>query len=201
MSKLIEKLINKNLISPPSFLKDTIQYLCITGSAAYGVANIDSDLDIYGYCIPPKSILFPHMAGYIQGLDKGIPKFDQWQQHHITDSEEGKEYDFSIYSILKYFRLVMDGNPNMIDTLFVPRNLIIHTTKLHEVVRENRKLFLSKKVWHTFKGYSYSQLHKMSIKSDAPEYHNVIKFEDDHKIDRKTKFLDIEQEMKLRGLL
>lgn len=168
MSKLINRLQEKGLINPPSFLKDTVQYLCITGSAAYGVSNVESDVDVYGYCIPPKSVLFPHTTGYIPGLDKGIPTFDQWQQHHINDREAGKEYDFSVYSILKYFRLVMDGNPNMIDSLFIPRNLIIHTTKVHELVRENRKLFLSKKVWPKFKGYAYSQLHKMKIKNPDP---------------------------------
>jgi hypothetical protein len=32
------------------------------------------------------------------------------------------------------------------------------------MVRENRKLFLHKGCWHKFKGYAYSQLHKMSSK-------------------------------------
>ena len=201
MSKLIKKLQKKGLIHPPSFLSDTVQYLCITGSAAYGVSNVESDLDIYGFCIPPKSILFPHTAGYIRGLDKTIPEFDQWQEHGINDRETGKEYDFSIYSILKYFRLVMDNNPNMIDSLFVPRNLIIHSSKVFEYIRENRNIFLHKGSWYKFKGYSYSQMHKMKVKIDAKEYNNVFNFEDDHNIDRSTKFSDVEQEMKSRGLL
>jgi len=200
MSKLIKDLIKKNLISPPPFLKDSVQYLCITGSAAYGVSNVESDIDIYGYCIPSKSILFPHTAGYIQGLDKGIPSFNQWQQHHIKDRETRKEYDFSVYSILKYFSLVADNNPNIIDSLFVRRNHIIHSSKVHELVRENRKLFLHKGSWYKFKGYAYSQLHKMDIKVDAIEYQNVIKFEDDHNIERFTKFSEVEQEIQTRGL-
>lgn len=164
MSKLIKRLINKKLINPPSFLSDNVHYLCIMGSSAYGVSNNDSDVDIYGYCIPPKGILFPHTAGYIEGLDKNIPKFDQWQMHHVKDKDAKKEYDFSVYSILKYFRLVMDNNPNMIDSLFVPRHCIIHSTQIHEYVRKNRNKFLHKGSWHKFRGYSYSQMHKMNIK-------------------------------------
>lgn len=165
--KLINDLTKKGLIHPPSFLKDTVQYLCITGSIAYGVSsNITSDVDMYGYCIPPKSILFPHTAGYIVGLDKDIPTFSQWQEHGIKGN--GKKYDFSVFSILKYFCLVSDNNPNIIDTLFVPRNLIVHSSKVHELIRENRKLFLQKNSWHKFKGYAYSQLHKMRIKKPDP---------------------------------
>ena len=32
-------------------------------------------------------------------------------------------------------------------------------------MRENRRIFLHKGAWHKFKGYAYSQLHKMEIKS------------------------------------
>jgi len=36
--------------------------------------------------------------------------------------------------------------------------------QIGEMVRENRKLFLHKGAWHKFKGYAYSQLHKMRTK-------------------------------------
>ena len=32
-------------------------------------------------------------------------------------------------------------------------------------MRENRRLFLHKGAWPKFKGYAYSQLHKLAIKS------------------------------------
>ncbi len=52
----------------------------------------------------------------------------------------------------------------MIDTLFVPRRCILYSTVVGELVRENRKLFLHKGAWHKFKGYAYSQMHKMKTK-------------------------------------
>lgn len=196
MSKLLRRLKDKGLISPPRFLQDGTQYLCIMGSAAYGCSNIDSDLDIYGYCIPHKSVLFPHTAGYIEGLDKNIPKFDQWQQHHIIDKEADKEYDFSVYNILKYFRLVMRNNPNMIDSLFVPRRCIIHTGRTHEHLRENRKLFLHKGAWHSFKGYAYSSMHKMKNK-ELQGLKEIKEFEKKHNLPNITRLEQINSSLDL----
>lgn len=134
------------------------------GSIAYGVANENPDMDIYGFCIPGREDVFPHLRGEIPGFGTQSKRFEQYQQHHIIDPSapggKAQEYDFSIYSIVKYFQLCMENNPNMIDSLFVPRRCILYSTQVGEMVRENRKLFLHKGAWHKFKGYSYSQLHK-----------------------------------------
>lgn len=178
MSKILKRLNSKNLITPPSWLIDNVHYLCMMGSIAYGVNTDNSDIDIYGYCIPPKRIIFPHTDGVIYGFDNNYEKFKNWQQHHIKDKEADKEYDFDIYSIVRYFALVAQNNPNMIDSLFVPRNCIIHSTKIGEMIREKRKMFLHKGSWYKFKGYAYSQMHKMNIKEPKPEskrYESIMK--------------------------
>jgi hypothetical protein len=59
----------------------------------------------------------------------------------------------------------MENNPNMIDSLFVPLNCIIHSTKIGNRVRANRQIFLHKGAYHRFRGYAASQLHKMRTKS------------------------------------
>jgi hypothetical protein len=69
----------------------------------------------------------------------------------------------------------MGCNPNMIDSLFTPRRCILHITKIGETVRENRKLFLSKKSWHTFKGYSYSQIKKAKSKEATGKRSELVK--------------------------
>lgn len=160
---ILKKLNYKQLIHPPSWLISNTQYLCQMGSVAYGVAGDNSDIDIYGFCIPPKYMVFPHMNGEIIGFGKQVKRFEQWQEHHIKD--DTKEYDFSVYSIIKFFQLCMDNNPNMIDALFVPERCVLYSTPIGALVRENRKLFLHKGCWYKFKGYAYSQLHKMSTKN------------------------------------
>lgn len=179
MASTVDKLISRQLITPPTFLKNSVQYEIQMGSVAYGVSDDNSDNDIYGFCIPPKNIVFPHLAGEIVGFGKQINRFEQFQQHHILDKSNNKEYDISIYNIVKYFQLVMENNPNMIDSLFVPRRCILFSTQIGEHVREHRKLFLHKGAWYKFKGYAFSQLNKMQNKIpeiDSKRYESYITY-------------------------
>ena len=159
----IQMLAEKNLISPPKFLCSNVHYEVIAGSESYGVSSGGSDIDICGFCIPPKQDVFPHLRGEIPGFGKKKNRFEVWQQHHIKDGE--KEYDCVVYSIVRFFQLCMDNNPNMLDYLFTPQRCVLHCTRIAGMVREKRKIFLHKGCWHKFKGYAYSQLHKMDIKN------------------------------------
>ena len=83
MGSLIDNLIKKELITPPSFLQHSVQFEVITGSVAYGVSTDTSDMDIYGFCIPPKDVIFPHLRGEIEGFGRQKNRFEQYVQHHI----------------------------------------------------------------------------------------------------------------------
>lgn len=157
------KLFHENKITPPGFVPESVQYETIMGSEAYGVSSNSSDVDIYGFCIPPKDYIFPHLAGYIHGFGTSPQSFDQYQQHHVK-GDNAKEYDIQIYNIVKYFSLCMDNNPNMIDSLFTPENCVTASTKIGQMVRSERRIFLHKGAWHRFKGYAYSQMKKISDK-------------------------------------
>lgn len=176
---VIQTLTSKGLIKPQPFVVAGTQYETMMGSVAYGVSSDTSDNDIYGFCMPPKDYAFPHLAGHIPGFSTQVQSFDQYQQHHIMDKSSGKEYDMNIYSIIKYFKLCMENNPNMIDSLFTPQNMVLSQTQIGQMVRDNRKMFLSKKSWHSFKGYAYSQMHKMRIKDpdeNSSRYEMVKKY-------------------------
>lgn len=165
----IHRLTEKGLIKPPKFLPNNTHYETMMGSVAYGVSSDTSDMDIYGFCIPPKEMVFPHLSGEIPGFGKQIQRFEQYQQHHILDSSakggSGQSFDLSIYSIVKYFQLCMENNPNMIDSLFTPTPCVLHITRVGSIVRDSRRMFLHKGCWHKFKGYAYQQVHKMKNKS------------------------------------
>lgn len=164
MSSTIQRLTKQGHIRPPSWLPDNVRYETVMGSHCYGVAIDNSDWDMVGFCVPPKDIVFPHLAGIIQGFGRQVQKFVCYQQHHIRVDAEQRTYDLNSYNIVHYFRLCMGNNPNMIDSLFVPRECIIHSSKVSEMVREKRRMFLHKGAWHHYKGYAYSQLHKMANK-------------------------------------
>lgn len=176
---LIERLHSKGLIKPPPHVIGGTQYLTLTGSVAYGVSSDTSDCDIYGFSIPPKDLVFPHLAGEIFGFGTKKQRFEQFQQHNIVEKDHGKEYDISIYNIVKFFHLVMGNNPNMIDSLFTREQCVLASTKIGNHVRDNRKLFLHTGSWHKFKGYAYSQMHKMRIKDPDPtskRYESIQKY-------------------------
>jgi predicted nucleotidyltransferase len=185
MASLTYKLEKQGLITPPSFLVDNIHYEVIMGSEAYGCNDISkSDKDIYGFCVPPKRVVFPHTNGVVLGFDRdSYEKFEQYQQHHIK-YDTNKEADISIYNIVTYFRLVADCNPNMLDSLFVDRECIIHISQLGEMVRESRKLFLHKGLWFKYKGYAMSQSHKIKTKNPIATRKDIME-EQGSSYDRK----------------
>jgi predicted nucleotidyltransferase len=205
---ILDELHKKKLIAPPHFILANTQYLTIMGSNAYGVADTNvkdkvPDFDVYGFCIPPKEYIFPHLRGEIPGFGTAGTKFDQWQQPHILDPDanmgRGKEWDFQIFNIVKMFELCRQGNPNMLDSLFTPENCIVHITQVGRKVRDNRKLFVSKLVWDKFRGYAFSQMAKLESKQSRG-LNAVKKFEEDHEISNKTKMQDILAEIRRRGL-
>lgn len=164
---LLKRLYDTKQITPPKWLIDNTMYLTIMGSNAYAVTSDNSDWDIYGFCIPPKEDIFPHLKGEILGFGNQTQRFEQWQEHHVQPIDKKQMFDFTVYSIVKYFQLCMENNPNMIDSLFTPRNCVIHTTRVGEHVRDNRKIFLHKGAWHKFKGYAYAQMSKIQNKNNS----------------------------------
>jgi predicted nucleotidyltransferase len=165
----IQKLAERGLAKPPRWLPSNTIFECVGGSISYGVSADSSDYDVWGIAIPMKDDLFPHLKGEIPGFGHQHQRFEQYQEHHIKDKDalggKGREYDITIYSIVKFFQLALDNNPNILDCLFVPRECILHCTQVGNIIRENRKLFLSKQAWPKFKGYAYAQAHKLSNKT------------------------------------
>ncbi len=173
MSSTIQRLTEQGHIIPPSWLPDNVRYETIMGSHCYGVSTADSDWDIVGFCVPPKDIVFPHLAGVVQGFGQQVQKFVCYQKHHVRVGI--LTYDLNSYNIVHYFHLCMQNNPNMIDSLFVPRECIIHASKISEMVREKRKMFLHKGAWHRFKGYAYAQLCKMKLSYDVKFAYHLVR--------------------------
>lgn len=173
MPSTVERLTKKGLMTPPSWLVANVLYETIMGSYAFGVATDISDFDTVGFCVPPKDMVFPHLAGHIDGFGRQKQKFVCYQKHHVMVADElggkGREYDLNIYNIVHYFHLCMENNPNMIASLFTPQDCVLHSTNVANMVRDKRKLFLHKGCWHRFKGYAYNQLHKMRTKSPEPD--------------------------------
>ena len=106
------------------------------GSQAYGLALENSDHDKKGVAIPN----IKHILG-----------LHPFEQHEIT-------VDYVIYSLQKFVKLAASANPTILETLFVSESDILYMHPLGIKLRDNRDLFLSTKVKHSFSGYAYSQI-------------------------------------------
>lgn len=115
----------------------------VTGSTLYGTNTPTSDIDLRAICLPPLKVLLDPFESF-EVKDKGF-----------------EEEDRVIYALDRYFKLFADGNPNIVEFAFVPKNKTILVTSLWKEVVENRKFFLSKRITKTFTGYAYSQLKRV----------------------------------------
>ena len=199
MSSTTQKLMERGLVPQAAkwpWLKANVHYETITGSIAYGCADTSVkdrpvDFDVYGFAFPPKQMMFPHTAGHLlmfgQKKKKGksfvtfgpVPEgFEQMQAHGVMDEDaqggHGREYDLNIYNIVKFFQLCWENNPNMIDALFTQENMVLHCTNVGRLVRDNRKLFLSKLCWVKFRGYAHQQLKKMNDKDPQGDRKKIV---------------------------
>lgn len=120
------------------------------GSVTYGTQREGSDVDFLGICFPPMEAVF--------GLKK-------WEQKEFDFTKDKLKYEGTIYDIRKFFRLAMNGNPNILESLFVEPKYIAFNTDYGKRILEQRKAFLSRnKCYKSFTGYAYSQLYKLEKK-------------------------------------
>jgi uncharacterized protein len=135
-----------------------IIFKCRTGSHLYGLNNENSDEDFVGVFLPNEE--------YILGL-KSIDEIDNSTKKSSKTTRNTKDdIDEKLYSINKYLHLCLQNNPNIVELLFTDkRNEIIMTDEWSEL-KLNFDKFISKRVYHTFKGYAFSQKKKLTVKRD-----------------------------------
>lgn len=162
----------KGLLSVPYQFVASPSYEVLMGSTAYAVSSDTSDMDIYAMVVNPYDMLFPHVGGHIHGLFDAPPTFDVLNQHHIKF--DNKEFDFNVFSIVKYFNLCADNNPNMLDSLFVPDRCILYSDQAGKILRENRHAFLHMGAYHRYRGYFYAQMKKLDSGANKASRQDLI---------------------------
>lgn len=160
MKTFTKKMEDKGLIEPPKWLSSSICYETRSGSHAYGVSTPTSDIDIVGFCVPPKEIVFPHTAGSIHGFGRQKKEFRNFDPKNSFE-DECQLYDLTIFNIVEYFSQCMDNNPNWLETLFTSEDVKITQNKVAKMVLEKRHLFLHKGSFYRFTGFAKSQIHKL----------------------------------------
>ncbi len=128
-----EKTLEVHLNSP--------DLLVTAGSRLYGTDTPESDYDYRGFIVPP----FEYMVG--------LSKFD----HHIL-----REPDSVIYSIRRFFELLMGGDPVALEILYAPDRNIARISEIGTVLIRNRRIFVSKQCARRITGYAQSEWRKVT---------------------------------------
>jgi predicted nucleotidyltransferase len=124
-----------------TWLPERTIYLTKHGSHSYGTNIPTSDLDIRGIAVPPRN--------YYIGLT------NNFEQASV------KEPDMVIFEIRKFLKLASECNPNALEIIFTEPEDHLLMTPAAELLIENRDLFLTKRVKHTFQGYAHAQMKRI----------------------------------------
>jgi predicted nucleotidyltransferase len=138
MNELLEKKEYDFLKTNPNL--ESVIYLVLSGSRAYGTSVDTSDYDLRGVLLESPKYLY------------GLNSFEQF---------EDPKSDTVIYGLKKFASLLVKANPNALELLGVNENSIVQITDQGRLLRNNADLFLSKRVINSFGSYALSQLRRL----------------------------------------
>lgn len=123
-------------------LKENVIVKHYAGSRAYGTALPTSDTDFRGtFCAAPINVRTPF--------------------YRIGESKDVTEEDTVFYELAFFMKLVLDCNPNVIETLWVDSGDIVAQHPSYALLREAAPKLLSSKIAFTTTGYAKSQLERI----------------------------------------
>jgi len=159
----------------------------VSGSHAYGTQRLDgsSDEDIRGVFIAPLHCAFDLfgssfigsgtagqlLKGALDELESGNAKSATEMIRQAMSPEIGDlttsvatvhktGADEEMHELRRFLKLAADGNPNVVEALVVDR-LILNTTPIWEKIRQAKGMFFSRKVRHSYAGYSWAQMKRI----------------------------------------
>lgn len=123
--------------------KGLLIYEYIRGSHAYGTQKDDgtSDVDTGGVFIEPDE--------WLDGLGLDY-------QEQVSDERN----DNTWYSLRKYLNLLVTGNPNALESLFVPDRCVIYEHPIITELKKHKEMFLTKECFNPLIGYAVMQIRK-----------------------------------------
>ena len=128
--------------------ENRIELGVVVGSRAYGLSRPDSDWDRRGFYIAPTK--------------------DFWTfRDKPPEQYEDRESDSVYFEAQKFMKLALGANPKVLEILWSP--LVEVEKKWAKVLRENRDMFLSKKVVNSYGGYARAQQKRFSFQIDDLE--------------------------------
>lgn len=127
-----------------------------TGSGMHGIATGNSDRDEMGICIEDPAYVIGLLGfeqhGYRDAAER-TGRFD-------APSQPG-DLDLTVYSLRKYTRLALNGNPSIIEVLYSHDNDIVSIDRHGHALRELRASIVSQEAGPKYLGYLHAQRRSM----------------------------------------
>jgi predicted nucleotidyltransferase len=119
----------------------------------------------HGTYIPkndPECIDDIDLLGIAVGSDKVYYGLGGTREEREQKEVKLNEWDSVVYEIRKAFRLLLQQNPNIMALLWLQEKDYIYISPTGKMILDNHNLFVSKQAYHSFIGYAYGQLHRMT---------------------------------------
>ena len=122
-------------------------YATLGGSLAYGTDTPTSDIDLVGVTLPHQDL---HTTLY-----------DPFTKFELKSEEAVNPIDHQYYDIKFYMNLALKANPSVLEHLFTnDKTDLIYCNDQGRLLRENKQLFVTKRIIHSFGSYAGDQLRR-----------------------------------------
>ncbi len=129
----------------------------LVGSSVHGlVLDGTDDRDEMGVCVEPRRYVV------------GFGKFEQWV-YRSAEEREGRagarsragDLDLTIYSLRKWTRLALQGNPTVMLLMYLPDSAVVLRTSVGEQLQKLAPAFASRRAGKRFLGYLEAQRQRL----------------------------------------
>ncbi len=134
--------------------REGLIFLAEVGSGVHGIASgsVSDDTDYMGLTVEPPECI------------TGLETFSQFQRHTAWDrpggvhERSGKgDCDYLVYGLKKFCRLALQGNPSILNLLFVPESAVVASTTFSDELQEHADWFVSQQAAGRYLGYLHRQ--------------------------------------------
>jgi predicted nucleotidyltransferase len=150
------RLLNDD-ISPRLVAEPNTVLRGLVGSTVHGlVLSGKDDRDEMGVCVEPRRYVV------------GFGKFEHWVYRSAAEREghqgarsQAGDLDLTIYSLRKWARLALQGNPTVLLLLYLPDNALVIRTSVGEELQKLAPAFASRHAGKRFLGYLEAQRQRL----------------------------------------
>jgi uncharacterized protein len=144
-------------VSPRLIAEPTTILRGLVGSSVHGlVLDGTDDRDEMGVCVEPRRYVV------------GFGKFEHWVYRSAAEREgrqgarsQAGDLDLTIYSLRKWARLALQGNPTVLLLLYLPMNALVVRTSAGEQLQNLSPAFASRRAGKRFLGYLEAQRQRL----------------------------------------